>query len=81
MIADETSAAITSAIIIMANKLGIISVAEGVETKEQYELLLREGCTEIQGYYLTQPLAKEAITQFLQHPIPDAEVISQRETT
>ena len=81
MIADETSAAITSAIIIMANKLGIISVAEGVETKEQYDLLLREGCAEIQGYYLTQPLAKEAITQFLQHPIPDAEVISQRETT
>ena len=73
---DETSSAITSAIIAMANKLNIISIAEGVETKEQYEFLTREGCTEIQGYYLTQPLPQEAITEFLRHPIPDAEVIS-----
>lgn len=76
---DETSAAIVSAIIAMANKLNVISIAEGVETKEQYVFLAKEGCAEIQGYYLTQPLADELMTRFLQHPIPDAEVINKNE--
>lgn len=73
---DPASAEIVSAIITMVNKLGIISVAEGVETKEQYNFLLQEGCVEIQGYYLTQPLSPDAMTRFLQHPIPDAETIT-----
>lgn len=78
---DETSAAITAAIIAMVNKLDIKSVAEGVETRDQFEFLAHEGCTEIQGYYLTQPLAEDMMTAFLKHPIPDAEEISNVETT
>ena len=78
---DETCIAIASAIIIMAKKLGIQSIAEGVETHEQFDFLAREGCTEIQGYYLTQPLAEDAMTKFLKHPIPDAESISKDEKT
>lgn len=73
---DEMSADITRAIIAMVNKLGVTSVAEGVETYEQYTFLAREGCSLIQGYYLTQPLSADAMTLFLQKPIPDAEVIS-----
>lgn len=73
---DETSADIVSAIIAMVTKLGIQSVAEGVETREQYEFLQREGCSEIQGYYLTQPLSDESIALFLKHPVPDAEVVT-----
>lgn len=76
---DEISASITSAIIAMANKLNIKTIAEGVETREQYEFLVHENCTEIQGYYLTRPLAEVAMTQFLNHPIPDAEAISPSE--
>ncbi len=76
---DDISASITSAIIAMVNKLNIISIAEGVETKEQYEFLSREGCAEIQGYYLTQPLSNQSMTYFLQHPTPDAESISKTE--
>jgi diguanylate cyclase (GGDEF)-like protein len=75
MLLDETSSDIVSAIIAMVTKLGIKSVAEGVETREQYDFLLREGCTEIQGYYLTQPLSDEAMSLYLKHPIPDAEVV------
>lgn len=73
---DETSAAITRAIIAMVNKLGIKSLAEGVETKEQFEFLAREGCTEIQGYYLTHPLSDELMTQFLKHPVLDTALVS-----
>lgn len=78
---DETSAIITTAILAMSHKLGIKSVAEGVETREQYDFLAREGCTEIQGYYLTQPLPEELMTKFLKHPIPDAEAINKMEVT
>lgn len=65
LVVDETSTAITSAIIAMANKLGIKSVAEGVETREQYEFLMHQGCSEIQGYYLMEPQASPAMTTFL----------------
>ena len=77
---DETSRAIITAIIAMVHKLGIKVVAEGVETREQYDFLLNEGCTEIQGYYLTRPSDETVITSFLKHPVPDAEAISNRET-
>lgn len=78
---DETSAAITSAIIAMVNRLGIKSIAEGVETKDQYEFLIKENCSEIQGYYLTRPLTDVAMTKFLKHPVPDAEAITSQEIT
>ena len=78
---DETSATITSAIIAMTKKLGISAVAVGVETREQYELLAREGCSEIQGYYLAKPLTEDSMTNFLKHPVPDAEKLSRGKTT
>lgn len=78
---DDTSSAITGAIIAMMNKLGIKSVAEGVETKEQYKFLEFEGCDAMQGYYITRPLDEEAMTSFLKHPLPDAEVVDKHETT
>ncbi len=76
---DETSAIITSAIIAMANTLGITVIAEGVETREQYEFLAAEGCQEIQGYYLTQPQTEESITAFLKHPMPEGEMAADVE--
>lgn len=66
---DVASTSVVSAIIAMSNKLGIKTVAEGVETKEQYEFLVREKCTEIQGYYLSPPADVETISQFLKNPV------------
>ena len=66
---DETSAVITSAIIAMLNRLKIKSVAEGVETREQFEFLKQEGCKEIQGYYLSRALSADKMTAFLRHPV------------
>ena len=76
---DETSATITTAILAMAKKMGCETIAEGVETHQQYAYLERENCNEIQGYYLTRPLNEEMMTNFLKHPIPDAESISKTE--
>lgn len=78
---DEVSATIIKAIIAMANKLQIKTIAEGVETREQYSFLVKEGCTEIQGYYLSQPLSAEKIIEFLKNPAPEGEEIQRGEVT
>lgn len=44
------------AIITMAHKLGLKVIAEGVETKEQYQLLVKMGCDYGQGYWFSKPL-------------------------
>jgi EAL domain-containing protein (putative c-di-GMP-specific phosphodiesterase class I) len=75
---DIKCVTIVTAIIAMASKLGIKVVAEGVETEEQYQFLVKEGCAEIQGYYLCQPLSGEIITEFLQDPISKSELLRQQ---
>lgn len=43
----------------MCRSLHVDCVAEGVETKEQLELLKEYGCTTIQGYYYSKPVEAE----------------------
>jgi predicted signal transduction protein with EAL and GGDEF domain len=50
------STAIVRAIIGVANSLGMVTTAEGVETQEQLAYLQAEGCTEVQGYLISRPL-------------------------
>ena len=52
---DPDSAAIVRAIVNMAQSLQLRVVAEGVETREQYEYLAACGCEEAQGYYFARP--------------------------
>ncbi|WP_187290200.1 sensor domain-containing protein [Terriglobus saanensis] len=56
-IMTEPNGAITRAIISLAKGLKINVVAEGVETAEMSEILLREGCDEAQGYFYSRPVA------------------------
>src|SRR5690606_3377425 len=46
---DANDAAITEAMLVMARSLGLITIAEGIETEAQHEFLLRAGCDEGQG--------------------------------
>lgn len=65
---DADDAAITSAIISMAQKLKLRVVAEGVETSEQMEFLRAQGCNEIQGYLLSRPLPAAELASMLRQP-------------
>lgn len=64
-ITDENTRIITETIIVMAKKLGFETVAEGVETEEQFQYLEEIGCDCIQGYLLGKPMPKEEIEQLL----------------
>jgi diguanylate cyclase (GGDEF)-like protein len=54
--ANADDVAIARTIVAMAKSLGLVTVAEGVETAEQYELLKNMGCDQVQGYYFSVPL-------------------------
>jgi len=54
------------AIIVMAKKLGIKVVAEGVETKEQFTILKKMGCDYAQGYLIAKPLGRADFEAFLE---------------
>jgi len=56
---------IVSAIIAMAHKLGLVVIAEGVETQAQVDFLKRNHCDEIQGYLISRPSTAEALAPLL----------------
>jgi EAL domain-containing protein (putative c-di-GMP-specific phosphodiesterase class I) len=51
----EESVAIVRAVTGLGGSLGVAITAEGVETREQFERLAFEGCTEVQGYLFGRP--------------------------
>ena len=61
---DGEDRKIVNAIINMAKSLGLKTIAEGVETREQLTYLEEQGCDEIQGYYYSKPLPKNEFELF-----------------
>lgn len=57
--------ALSEAIIVMAHKLGLRVIAEGVETVEQRDLLIAAGCDFAQGYLFSRPVPAEEIEKLL----------------
>lgn len=66
MATDPNDAAIVSAIVSIASNLGLQVVAEGVETAEQVECLLKLGCQTAQGFYFSRPLSAEQARRLLE---------------
>lgn len=60
----EEKQAVVDAIIHMSHRLKMRVVAEGVEQREQVELLRELGCDEIQGFYYSKPLPFEEAVEF-----------------
>jgi diguanylate cyclase (GGDEF)-like protein/PAS domain S-box-containing protein len=62
---DADSAAIARSILAMAHHLNLSVIAEGVETREQYDFLVNEGCDAVQGYLFARPLPAPAMEMLL----------------
>jgi EAL domain-containing protein (putative c-di-GMP-specific phosphodiesterase class I) len=59
---------VAAAIISMAHSLGLRTVAEGVETTRQRDLLKGLGCHEMQGYLISKPVPEDEIEKLLASP-------------
>jgi len=53
------------AVVTMAHNMGIKVVAEGIETKEAMEAMVREGVDFVQGYFFTKPLSMMEFLEFI----------------
>lgn len=58
---------IIKSVINLANDLGMPVIAEGVETKENVDLLKKAGCQMVQGYYYAKPMPIDDFEEFLNH--------------
>ncbi len=57
---------IVSTIVILAHKLGMDVIAEGIETRAEQDILHRFNCEYGQGYYFAKPLSQQDATQLLE---------------
>jgi len=67
---DRASRAVASAIISLAAELGLEVVAEGVETREQLNVLRTLKCTVVQGFLTGRPVPADEAAELLRHPAP-----------
>jgi len=65
MMVSEKGRLILEQVVGMVNKLNLGLLAEGVETKEQIELLRSIGCDQVQGYYYAKPMPQEEFFELL----------------
>jgi EAL domain-containing protein (putative c-di-GMP-specific phosphodiesterase class I) len=63
---DTKDEAVIASIIDMAGKLNLVTIAEGVETREQALLLRRLGCNFAQGFFFSRPLSARRCRRLLQ---------------
>ena len=66
IVTDNSDKAIVRTISAMAKSMNISVIAEGVETEEQRQLLLKNGCSNFQGYLFSRPVPIEQLEALLQ---------------
>lgn len=72
MTQSAESLAIVHAIVAMAHRLGLVVIAEGVESADQVAALRKVGCDQIQGYYYSKPLRAGDCAAYIRNHMPVA---------
>jgi EAL domain-containing protein (putative c-di-GMP-specific phosphodiesterase class I) len=62
---DSNDAAIAKMVVVLAERLGLSVIAEGVETIAQKEFLEQEGCYSYQGYLFSRPLPAHELDSYM----------------
>jgi PAS domain S-box-containing protein len=62
---DESAMAILESSILLARKLDMKVVAEGVETQREWDLMVELGCDQVQGYFVSRPLPFDQMLDWL----------------
>ena len=65
---DASALAILESSVLLAKKLDMKVVAEGVEDQCDWDLVARLGCDQVQGYFVSRPLSFSALLKWLQDP-------------
>jgi len=63
-IANEAARVVVKSSIDMARELGVKSVAEGVETLQDWDMLKSMGCDAVQGYFISKPLSLDSFIKY-----------------
>jgi len=71
---DINDAEICDVTVLLAHKLGLDVVAEGVETEAQLKYLISVGCEKVQGYLISRPLPADEVRPFFETYRPRAEL-------
>jgi EAL domain-containing protein (putative c-di-GMP-specific phosphodiesterase class I) len=66
---DANSEVIVRSTIDLAHKLGLQVVAEGIETKESFDLLRQLGCDTAQGFYVGRPMSMHDVMNWMDERI------------
>lgn len=65
IVTEKKTRIIVASVIDLASKLDLNVIAEGVETRQQFELLEQMGCQTMQGYYFSKPLTLDKLKVWL----------------
>jgi EAL domain-containing protein (putative c-di-GMP-specific phosphodiesterase class I) len=63
---NQNSAIIVRCVIALGKNLGLNVIAEGIETQEQLDFLIKNDCPQGQGFFLSRPLTTAAMTKLLE---------------
>ncbi len=68
IVSDRNMAMLVDVIIVLAHSLNLAVLAEGVENRQQLEFLRRHHCDQVQGYFLSRPLAPDMAASLMERP-------------
>jgi len=74
---DLNDAAIVRAIVSLGHSLNLDVIAEGVEDAEQLEILRKEGCDEVQGYFFSRPIPAKDFMLLFRRKAPAAAALAR----